>query len=377
MATLAWPAGVRPLRVAWQHLPKSAAQSSPFTHAVQAQGLAPALWSVTMTFDRLRRSEIAALEGLIGALDGQGGRVAVPAFGRETPLGVATGTPRVRNRENRLLRSQEFDHAAWTKGPGSTVTANAATAPDGTLTAERVTPDGVGLSYVLQSIALTGGTSYATSVYAKADVSDDLIIAAGAGIWTPSTVAAFNLTAGTVSGTANDKIEDAGDGWWRCTSVREAVGTGTNGRPIYADVFGVGAAGASVLVWGAQMEARATPGPYIATTDTALTNQPSTGSTLYTDGWTPGVAGILQPGDRLSLNNQLHRIVGVDAIDSDAWGNATLPIRAPLRTSPVDATALTLASPTVDMRLVSDAQGAIEQLMTHNSVTLQLAEAYP
>jgi hypothetical protein len=61
------------------------------------------------------------------------------------------------SRTNALLRSQELDNAAWsTIGTLPTITANFATAPDGTLTAERVqfaATAGAGFSLVEQSLA--------------------------------------------------------------------------------------------------------------------------------------------------------------------------------------------------------------------------------
>ena len=44
--------------------------------------------------------------------------------------------------QNLLLQSQTFDNASWTKGADVTITANGATAPDGTATADLITTAG-------------------------------------------------------------------------------------------------------------------------------------------------------------------------------------------------------------------------------------------
>ena len=48
---------------------------------------------------------------------------------------------------NLLLRSEEFDNASWVK-LNSTVTANAATAPNGSLTADKFIADKIGRAHV-------------------------------------------------------------------------------------------------------------------------------------------------------------------------------------------------------------------------------------
>jgi hypothetical protein len=61
---------------------------------------------------------------------------------------------------NLLLRSQEFDNAAWTR-PNSTVTADAAIAPDGTLTADLLTATTAFSSVnTTAAVVVTPSTSY-------------------------------------------------------------------------------------------------------------------------------------------------------------------------------------------------------------------------
>lgn len=68
---------------------------------------------------------------------------------------------------NSFVRSEEFDNASWTKD-GTTVTANAAAAPNGTTTADRIVDTATGASHgVIQAPgALTANTNQVSSVYA-------------------------------------------------------------------------------------------------------------------------------------------------------------------------------------------------------------------
>lgn len=68
---------------------------------------------------------------------------------------------------NLLLRTEEFDHAYWTKR-NSTITANATTAPDGTLTADKLVENTANAEHNV-TYGWTGTNQRLTlSVYAKA-----------------------------------------------------------------------------------------------------------------------------------------------------------------------------------------------------------------
>jgi hypothetical protein len=75
---------------------------------------------------------------------------------------------------NLISYSEQFDNAAWYKGGSGTVTANNVTAPDGTLTADRLTS--VGDSSFGQSFTLASGQTYTFSVWLKAGTVSSLRI---------------------------------------------------------------------------------------------------------------------------------------------------------------------------------------------------------
>lgn len=179
-------------------------------------------------------------------------------------------------RTNVFVRSEEFDNASWTKN-ATTVTANAAVAPDGASTADRIvetTASGVAHN-CQQTFSATSGQPYTFSVYAKAAEVTVLGIAMNqVGGGAPSY---FNLLTGAVTaqGSHTATIESVGNGWYRCTISITATSTATAsfrvhlcpsvGTYIYA-----GNASNGALFWGAQMENAATATSYIPTTTVAV-----------------------------------------------------------------------------------------------------------
>lgn len=94
--------------------------------------------------------------------------------------------------------------------------------------------------------------------------------------------------------------------------------------------------------------------PLGTATGTPLVNGGSqTGSDLVTDGWTSSVTGILKAGDYISVANNLYRVL--DDVDSDGFGNATIPIWPNIRTSSTsDNAPITVSNPKSLFRLVSN-----------------------
>lgn len=173
-------------------------------------------------------------------------------------LGYLTYAP-----NNLLTYSEQFDNSAWGKS-AATVTPNAATAPDGTTTADKLVESSDAsptLHIINRSGLITTAGNYTLSIYAKAAERSQLAIQFGAN------VTYFNLTLGTVvSGTGI--ITAAGSGWYRCsitatialTNTTIAYYTAVGGTATYT---GDGTSG--VYLWGAQLEAvtyQTAPGTY-------------------------------------------------------------------------------------------------------------------
>ena len=167
-------------------------------------------------------------------------------------------------RTNNTPRSQEFDHAAWTSDQSGVaapvVTANVATAPDGTLTADRLqVPATTGSQYsqIYQGSGCVTASATSASIFLKAHNG------ASAGtldlcIQNPGTfckACPFNPTT-----------------WTRCTlsgGVESVIIIGSNA--VYGAGSGALGAAADVDLWGAQCEDAASSSSYIPTTTVAVT----------------------------------------------------------------------------------------------------------
>jgi hypothetical protein len=154
---------------------------------------------------------------------------------------------------NLLTYSEQFDNAAWTKTNAS-ITADNATAPNGTSTADLVTVSANEGDVVQAVTGLTASTSYTVSVYLKAGtITDVRVRLANTG---PN--ADVDLALGTVSSPAT--IEDVGSGWYRVS--RTYVQSGTT-EYVTIRENGAGTTG-TFYAWGAQLVEGSDPLGYIA-----------------------------------------------------------------------------------------------------------------
>lgn len=163
---------------------------------------------------------------------------------------------------NLLTYSQEFDNASWTK-TNVTVTAGAALAPDGTMTAETVTASaGTAYHYVYKAASVSAGATYSFSIYVKAGTTRYIGFGDGGdSVWHSAYL--DTVTGKIVSQTnCTATATDAGNGWFRVT----ATFTRTNGGTSWIYVGGSGVTGSAgpyfaatgsetCIAWGAQLEA--------------------------------------------------------------------------------------------------------------------------
>ncbi len=186
-------------------------------------------------------------------------------------------------RTNLLLRSAEFDNSAWAKA-GSTVTANAVVAPDGTLTADKLI-ENTATSYhgLIQVTPFVSGTPYTVSVFAKA--GERSIVGIQASSWSNPNDRGlnFNLATGVVSlayngAVASDgTITHVGGGWYRCTAtfVSDTTSSGLGilflAKAVNDTAPHTGDGTSGIFIWGAQLEAGEFPTSYIPTTSAQVT----------------------------------------------------------------------------------------------------------
>lgn len=206
----------------------------------------------------------------------------VPRIDHDPLTGMVRGILIENDRTNVIDRSQEFDNAWWTKNK-TTVTANAITAPDGTLTADKLVEDNTnGIHYIASaSEGLTANTVYTMSVFVKAGERSIFQISGAANAWGSYTVTTFNLSTKSVTsnGFTTAAIEELKDGWFRCWVSGTAAATVTSGQYFQLVLIASGTTqtytgdGTSgMYFWGAQVESggaaisgRAYPTSYIPT----------------------------------------------------------------------------------------------------------------
>lgn len=215
-------------------------------------------------------------------------------------------------RTNLLLRSAEFDNASWTK-TSATVSANAASGPDNTTSADKViVNNGVSLGAstaggVKQLVSKAASAiTYTLTVYAKAGELNRVGLFLANGAVTSSAFATFNLATGAVIGTpstsgsfssASATIEDAGSGFYRARFTATSD-TDTIIRADFWPVDGTATIGdgtSGIYVWGAQLEAGAFGTSYVPTTSSQVTRSLDvakiTGAAF--SGWWNGAEGTV------------------------------------------------------------------------------------
>ena len=160
-------------------------------------------------------------------------------------------------RSNLLTQSAAFDNAIWSKS-SSTVTANAAIAPDGTTTAEKCVTTAASSGGVFQNVTVTPGQVYTFSFFAKATGTET---AAGYRVY--NNTGAANILAET-----SYFSQINASTWTRITVTFTAPAGCTSVRVYVMADMGVTS---GAFVWGAQVEQRAFATDYTATTTTART----------------------------------------------------------------------------------------------------------
>ena len=174
---------------------------------------------------------------------------------------------------NAISYSQDFDNAVWTKY-GSTVTANTDIAPDGTMTADKMTEDTSNgwhgfYRYINQTV--NSGVSWNSSFYAKK--SSDNTMSSGQNVLVlrqtisgqySESVGYFDLDTGIATFDAASismnalgaTMSNEGNGWWRCSLWGTNTVTGTKTLPTTivrksgSNATFVGNTGAKFLLWG-------------------------------------------------------------------------------------------------------------------------------
>ncbi len=215
------------------------------------------------------------------------------------PTGLVEYAP-----HNLLLYSQEFDNAAWTKGANVTVTANAAAAPDGTVTADLVVSSASADSstnQVFQQVTVASSQTYTTSFWVRT-------AGANQNITVRQTANGVLVTNTTVAVTST----------WQRVSVTFTASTNP-GFAIRPDTV----SNLNIYIWGAQLAV----GPY------ALDYTPTTSAAVYGprfdfDPVTLAARGLLVEEQRTNL------LTYSEQFDNAAWVKSGTTVTANAAAAP-------------------------------------------
>lgn len=210
------------------------------------------------------------------------------------------------SRTNLITQSEDFSAAGWLRtgilpfGSGSTV--NAARAPDGAITMDRLVEDtSNGVHETRWSQNVTAGLTYAGSVFLEAGERTKVILYLASTGFSTAPGVLFDLVAGTATTFQNPgsivdfNIEPCGNGIYRCwlSGVATNTAAGTffvryhNGGASYV---GDGVSGA--YMWGGQIEVGPKPSSYMKTAGATFTRA-ADNATIPLGSWFNAAEGTL------------------------------------------------------------------------------------
>ena len=295
-----------------------------------------------------------------------------------TLIPFAANTPRITDKgllvegvtTNLLLRSQEFATAPWASGgtAGTTIVSDAVTAPDGTLTADKIVATVTSGNHNRgQQYSSASNVAYTYSVFVKAAEYPRVLIGMTDTVTGDASVT-INLSTGAVVAGPNASgswtspsvtVTAFGGGWYRVALTATRGASGTIIAPYLVldngsttSFAGDGTSG--TYVWGAQLQTGTFADSYIPTTTAAATRAADNASIT-------GLGAILgQFRTNLLLQSQ--------ALGTSPWAAAgTSTVSDNAGVAPDGTTTATLISPT------SSFGGRVQTLNVAGSTTYTAA----
>jgi len=191
--------------------------------------------------------------------------------------GVVNGCPSLLLEPQRtnIIANSNFQ-SGWSLLSGGGFIYNQSISPDGTQNAVTLTGNGSASNAPYIYVSVVNGTSYAFSVFVKPILATSFQMI-GFSAEAGGTVK-FDLSNGIVSTESNDdlssaKIEDYGNGWYRCSVIATADATGT---ALFGFNSELNINGNNFYIYGAQFEVGSFPTSYIKTSGSTVTRNAET-----------------------------------------------------------------------------------------------------
>ena len=186
-------------------------------------------------------------------------------------------------RTNTILHSQDLTNAVWQVVGLNAVSGNTTTAPDGALTADTITGNGLNSAHrVFQVINGVNGVANSAFVFVKKGTANFVQIAISGGGFGGTNFANFNLINGTTGNSGglqvNSRIQSYPNGWFKISTEITPTSTGA-GQIDFAIVSGAASVrleswvtSLSLILWQGQFTARNSGSeiPTVASTITRL-----------------------------------------------------------------------------------------------------------
>jgi hypothetical protein len=228
-------------------------------------------------------------------------------------------------RSNIITYSEQIDNAAWNK-TNVTITANAITSPIASFNADAIVENSAsnvvfGVHPASRPSGLTLGTTYSVSFFAKKVTRDFCYYDDFNAFQSPRVLVFFNLATGTVGtaygGVLNPKMENYGNGWYRCsfqfvassTLIDYRIGSATTDNTLtYTGVIGQQA----ISVTACQFETGTYITSYIPTTSgTAVTRVKDAASKTGISSLINSTEGVLYAEISALADDLTYRILSI------------------------------------------------------------------
>ena len=320
-----YPAACKPHAQNWTLSQPVQRSRSAWTGREQRLVMTGSRWAVSCEVIAMRLATYQAWASFMAQLEGSANTFQVPAT-TATQSGPASATWAMNGTgvvTNYCLYSEQFDNAGWTKLSSAAVTANTATAPDGTVSGDTLDFTANPSGAVLQdtSLAAVATTTYTASCW--------LLGTAG------QTVELFIGTSSGVGGTGSNFVT------LTASFARYSVSFTTSGSPtgnLRIRIAKNGGTASVVKAWGAQIEVASAASTYARTTSAATNSLAAfkvTGLTVS--------ATNMTAGQMVTVDERLY-VLTADVV-ADSGGKAVVSVKPNLAAATTAASVAYVQNP--------------------------------